>query len=408
MTGEDNLNTLIRRGIAGNPEGLVINIPAEALSGKVCLKGRGRPRGLKHLVIRGLPDADGNLPRLYCREVRRAGNVPKDKFQSIPFNFTSDETFVLDSMEIDGYFHSVSIAPQLRRAVIVNSYLHHALGDGIANDNKRRGAPRTDIEVCGSEVAHSGSGNYRHNFYIHRGDGDYVTAFWLVDSFVHSSGGSGVKSIANENNFIGNHIETSVATDPTFSTMRSTMNIDVPACSNTLIDGNRLVFHNAADNGHYNIGIRNRASLNVQGCDEPPYGSEQFNDPAYWTNWQAITPPAMFTTTLRKNVLDAGPRRPHKAWAITSWGTRPIKSLGLGKQESLDVPVDGDGNMIWRERSRVVVDPNNTFIGYEPNNMFVSKADDRPGDVNIRSPEIYGPQDAEGRLVDFSYFEVLQ
>ena len=416
MEHGETLNTFVMRASASSPRGLILNIPAGGVEDRVCQRARMKKRNRPdHVVVRGIPDEEGNLPRLYCRSSKRDGNIPNNKVVSTPFALSGSKTTVFDSLHIDGYKRSLYLNSGSQRAVIKSSYLHHAMEDGILWSNQKSPGSTLSVEICGSEVAHSGRGNVKHNIYGHRGLNGSQVKLTIVDSLFHSpNSSSNIKSIANTNVLVGNRILSQLDTDPSFKRRWASMNVDIASCAQNVIEDNEITYWRRHNIGKYNIGLRNRATA-IKGCDVPPYDSDRFNDPEYWASTED-----RFITRIQRNVFRAEPEETHglrstpeAVYAIRSWGTWPRQSVTLGKQGLLQPPTDKNGSLIWKERHVVVVD-NNRYIGFDRNKIYSSATvghceQSRPGCWPIPSitpSQYYGKMDKRGRLDGYSYYEI--
>ena len=297
------------------------------------------------LVIRGIPGPHGEQPRLYCRSDKRDGNLPHKSLaqRGVVFQVAGTTLTLIENLHIDGYKKAV-VMPQVGRTVIRNNYLHHQVSNALSSSNVSTPGRKVEYEFCANEVSLGGDSNGEHNFYIHRGitPTTEVHALW-VDNFVHSaSSSSAVKSIANRNAFYGNRISKQVDTDPSFKPRSSQFLIDIPGCSDNIIEGNWLEGPKLEANsgGQDLIGIRNRKT-EVNGCDRPEYGSAQWNDPAYWASLKGEPP---FKTVIRNNIFRTRPEgfsgKAHddKLIAIHDWGTWPNFGPGFGARILKEVP----------------------------------------------------------------------
>jgi len=297
------------------------------------------------LVIRGITGPNGEQPRLYCRSEKRDGNLPHQLLaqRGVVFHVAGTAMTLIENLHIDGYKTAVAM-PQIGRTVIRNNYLHHQMSNTLSSSNISVPNRTVHYEFCGNEVSHGGKSNGEHNFYIHRGitPTTEVHALW-VDNFVHSAASSSaVKSIANRNVFQGNRLSKQIETDPSYTPRSSQFLIDIPGCSENLIEGNLIEGPKLELNagGEDLIGIRNRKT-EVNGCDRPVYGSPQWNDPAYWASLNGEPP---FKTVIRNNLFRTRPAQfPGKAHdakliAIHDWGTWPNDGPGFGARILKEVP----------------------------------------------------------------------
>ncbi len=184
---------------------------------------------------------------------------------------------LVENLHIDGYGVAVQ-APQSGHLVVRNNYIHHQIRNGISVngvlDRDSGEGWGAKLEFCGNEISHSGNGNAKHGFYMHRSNRDGASIdIILVDNTLHSCAWSSCfKSVANSNLIVGNSFYKTRETDPSYSTMYSQMLVDVAACGETTIRNNK--FYRWRPDPKVNrspggapIGIRNRKDLN--GCDYP-------------------------------------------------------------------------------------------------------------------------------------------
>jgi hypothetical protein len=375
----------------GNP-GVVVEIPYEVTgeNGFLCDSGRMmNNKAPDNAVIRGIPGPNGELPHFQCRNDSRDGNIPKTLKKRAAFEISSKGLVVFENIRHDGY-RGIPFNGYSGRTIFRNSWVHHSIGNGLVYSNVYApGNPGRMVEVCGSEISHNGAGNTEHGIYAHRGtvkegateeeaiafvNNPSDVTFVSVDSYWHSNNySSQIKSIANRNILKNNEIRSWAKDDPTFSNHYGSMLIDVSACSESTIEGNKIVHYKpkASGLGYYSLALRNRAKV-VHGCDIP-------NDkhPDYFKKevWDAVE--HTLVTTVRNNTFysspvfagetlpEGAPDYSHKIVAITDWGTWPMEEVTLGAQHWRMPPLDTAGNIIWKDQHRVKIE-GNTFVGFTP------------------------------------------
>lgn len=340
------------------------------------------------ITIRGVPGPNGELPRFYCRSVKRDGTVPRGTGDFLRFgkNGTGksaepgNHQVVIENIHVDGYGTSVQV-PRSGSIVIRNNYMHHNIGDGIKGVGVNVGdGPGwgVRIEVCGNEISHSGQGNTKHGLYIARskvyGHNDSRIRLWFVDNVIHSCAWSScLKSVANTNVVVGNSFYKTKETDPSYSTMSAQMLVDIAACEgphevrNNLFDRYRPMPDEAKSPGGVPIGIRNRKQS--FGCNVPRSWEE--NDKTgglphpvkgskFWSEnyWSSLKGKKIFPFYITGNTFRATGYKAGETTAIASSGTYPnYRSRSFGPA-CLLTPPSG-----WYERHRTYVS-NNTYINY--------------------------------------------
>lgn len=407
----------------GRPKNLVLNIPWDApthICDQMYSPDKKWPDGT--LVVRGISGPDGQKPRFYCRSEQRDGNVPKRLVKQAALIVGAKTLTVFDNLHTDGYKKAGTIRSLNNRILFKNSYLHHAISNGLSFSNVNTSGKHLQVEICGNEISHNGMGNTQHGMYMHRGLGDAHVKIILANNLIHSNNwSSGFKSIANENWVVGNRFFSSIDDDPTFKRTWSSMDIDIAACSTTLIEDNSITHWKPFSNklGKEVIGIRKRSKV-VNGCDDPPYGSETFNDPEYWRSLKGAK---LFVTKIRNNVIRARPDSipkeatmkgegdfGHMLYAITDWGTWPSEEFTLGASYWLQPPVDNNGKLLWYERHKVIVH-GNRYIGFAADQIYRSLTTGTCSDWRkaCPPPPDIGPMRYYGTFEGhdaYSYFEI--
>ena len=401
--GNETLNAAFARLLAKSKANGVLNIKHDAppLECDVLYSGKGLTGAF---VLRGLPGPSGELPRMYCRSDFRDGNIPHAKVAGSFFATFGRSLTVIESLHIDGYKSAVKL-PQFGRTILRNNYIHHQVGNGVSSSNVRTPNARIDYEFCGNEMSHSGRDNGQHTFYVHRGitPTTNVYATW-VDNFFHSAASSSsIKSIANENTIVNNRLSKSVTTDPSFKVRSSQFLIDIPGCSQNVIDGNFIEGPKlqARAGGEDLVGIRNRKT-ELKGCDRPAYGSAQFNDPEFWSS---LNDEPMFFTIISNNTFRTRPEGfdgvayDAKLTAIHDFGVYPVDGPGFADRILLPTPKN------WFDPHKTVV-RGNTYVGpfkarYESSNETHCKTG-----KNIKGFGICPPYPTPGPAVPANHFRI--
>ena len=225
------------------------------------------------VTLSGVLGPNGEMPRMYCRSVKRDGTIPRKAgvSRALSFDkFPGGGRVLVENMHIDGY--STALYPMVSFFVARNNYIHHQLDNGISySDLKLDKHPWNLLhEYCGNEVSHAGRGNFRHGFYQHRHKSNEFTATqYLVDNVIHSmQSSSAYKSTAEYNYLYKNRVYTSLATDPSFKKRSSTLLLDIAQCGWAEIRGNQFFGDNPAPGGGVDmIAFRNRRG--ILGCVLP-------------------------------------------------------------------------------------------------------------------------------------------
>lgn len=304
--------------------------------------GLGRYKGEGELMIEGVLGADGARPRIVC-----AGGTDGVTLGS-RFGRGS---LILRNLEITGCANGVR-AKKGRRIVLDNLYVHDNAENGFQSGSE----PGMVVEVLGGEYARNGDyTNLTHNLYI-----GHVAAATVRGIHSHSAnGGHALKLTARTYDVRDNLLETtgegpSAADDPHFSTTL----LDIIACSRGVVAGNTLVFTMRSKTealpsgtGKNLLMFRNRQS--ITGCDDPPYDSAEFQDPAYWERVAAgglenpDNPLLLHHFVYANRFVAKGPNAAETV-AIANLGTYPLGDDADGEGLTpLPVPRS------WVERSRV-------------------------------------------------------
>jgi hypothetical protein len=297
---------------------------------------------------------------------KRQGTIPKKatkgQFLGVA-SAASDKSLLVENLHIDGYKTAISL-PVKGKVVVRNNYIHHQYSNGLVYGNFKGANIRLQLEVCGNEIAHAGKGNAEHGLYLHRALHPTSSAdVTFLDNVCHSTPYSSCyKSIANKNTLVNNRFHHSLDTDLSFKKQYSSMLVDIAACAENLIERNQFHGHKAFPNSHGEemVAIRNRKKP-LKGCDRPPYGSDDFNNPDYWASLKGAK---IFPTTIRDNLFRARPENASgedygdRLHAITMMGTFPNEPLRTFGPARLLEP-----GPYWYERSRVYAS-GNRYVGF--------------------------------------------
>jgi hypothetical protein len=324
------------------------------------------------ITVRGIPGPKGELPRLYCRyDSQDNGTIPQGARATVALQFqlgkvlTTGSKALVENVHVDGYNRGINCG--MKHCVLRNVYVHHSIDNGIASGDFHDRFEDTTFEVCGIEASHNGRSD-RHNFYMHRNNTlGFKSTFTLVDSKSHSCNGcSSVKSIANENYILNNHIQTTRVTDPSFPEKRSVKLLDIIMCAQNQVSGNTFDAYKPTTKGGVDVlAFRNRR--NIFGCDEPEPAWEGAydnptkildavtNDPAWWT---AQNGAIQFRTDFFNNRVNVTGQYADQWYAIQAMGTYPNRVWVQLKNPTclLEAPAT------WYERSKIYVS-NNTYTG---------------------------------------------
>ena len=383
---------------AGAQSGGVIEVPWDTKTVQCdtfkVKKGHIRKGLLGPLTLRGVPDpVSGKRPRFYCRATKLGGTI--DKGFGTVFYWGVGSATMMENIHVDGYGKHAQ-SDKIGYHAYRNNYFHHATNDGHGvNGWDREDPPQgmVDIQYCGNEVSHSGQGNTKHCFYMHRGRNGHHYKITLVDNVIHSCNWSeGFKSTAEENVIVGNRFyktvppesgqpsspELRIDTDQGYEKKYGNTLLNLVTCGNHIIKNNSFHVWRPEPQGHgssHMIMFSNRRG--IQGCDIPegyvgdnksakPNLSSPFWSKEYWDN------PDVFTALIENNRFElSGPNA--KGNAIEAFGTYPNVALRqFGPSCLLDAPE------WWSERFHVI-GRNNTFVGFQLNTDSAKYSSPLPG-----------------------------
>lgn len=357
------------------------------------------------LVIRGVLGPNGERPWLYCRSEKRDGNVPHSLVGGKPFFAWANNLTVFENLHIDGYRSSLGFSRETARVVLRNNLLHHAFGNGIQFNGPLPGKVQR-VEECGNYFSHSGQDNAKHTHYTGSGrekklkqpfapplpikeffagipresmdfdGGKGKVEFIFVDNIAHDGAYSSLLKANAEESIIKNNTFYDVFPVEGWLPRPSGMMLDIPSCTNSLIEGNTFI--GKGGRGHSDqIGIRHKRT-HMHGCNQPSPFSREFWSEAYWAELKAQGNPKLFIQAVRNNIFYANPDTvsadTHKQWPIHIYGgTWPIYDIygGFRRPILLPVPIwlndDGSVRNSWYERHKVVVS-GNRYIGFNSTN----------------------------------------
>lgn len=442
--------------IADHDEGGILNVPHSvriANCDRLYIVGKEYMEG--GLTVRGIKGPNGEMPRMYCRHTGMdGGTVPTTADTGVawsstykstaPYFGTTWYTFLMENFEVDGYAPWVSM--WAKKVVLRNNWFHHTRENGIhmpRNKDNYDFATDMTLEVCGNHISHGGQGNTRHNFYLHRneetgGTGPdrvvavaeeentgptyqpiYKNIAWIVDNVIHNSGGSAIKSTAQENHIIGNTIYADFPTDPQWKPKPTTMLIDLISCAQNEIKNNDLHDNDpeARGWGDSTINFRLRKG-EVVGCDAPmaytramwDHSASQEQDKmtgspfwadAYWDDLIAQGRPKLFKSVVEGNTIRNIGAGAIKHRAIRTWGTYPVNVT-----RSFSPACWYESHPKWYERMHVYSDKN-TYIGFAFDKIVMDSVE-APGngiddwractDPLPSTADLYEKSAAEGRV----------
>jgi hypothetical protein len=402
--GEKLQDAFIRLHDYSYGQGGIVEIPWDVDTVQCDTLNMTKKYSMPFLTIQGLPGPNGEQARFYCRSsATDGGTIPDREAAPLWIDFArgageDNQTVLIENLHIDGYKEQVRM-PAFGHLILRNNYLHHAtravISNGtIGNFNLYDSADthgRFHLEMCGNEIAHTGTERFSKRISINRAPGgigdhpdldvggaglyDTWSKVSYVDNLCHSSRWSACfKSTANENLIVGNRFHTRLVTDPSYSTERMPAQtlIELANCSQNTIRNNRLFAskdsEDAGGGALVNIGGE---SATLRGCDTPvmwhPYKNTLrppvIDGPAHTEQfWSDLGGEIFFSTRVEDNYFEVTGEDRNSLAGLEATGTYPTYQV-RGERCELPTP------MTWYERSRINV-AGNTWVGFNPGGIY--------------------------------------